>query len=178
MIPLINLQKQHKFLKSKLSLGFNEILDSNNFLNHNCINKFEEQFSNAHECKYGALTLSGTTALTLILLALGIGRNDEVITTTNTFFSTAESIVHTGAKPIFVNISSDDLNIDVNKIEKKINKRTKAIVPVHIYGNPCKINLIKKICKKYNIFLVEDCAQSHLANYNNKKVGSLGRILF
>ena len=174
MIPLINLKKQHSFLKNKLNSGFNEILLSNNYLNHDSISEFENKFATMHQCKYAALTSSGTTALTLILLSLKIGEKHEVITTPNTFFSTAESIIHTGAKPVFVDIDKNSLNIDVSKIENMITSKTKAIVPVHIYGNPCKLDDIKKICKKYKLFLIEDCAQSHLSSYKNKMTGSFG----
>jgi dTDP-4-amino-4,6-dideoxygalactose transaminase len=108
------------------------------------------------------------------LRALGIGSGDEVITVANSWISASETISQAGAKPVFVDIEPDYFNIDTEKIEEKITKKTKAIVPVHLYGQPAKIEEIKEKCEKYSLFLIEDCAQAHFAEYDGQKVGTFG----
>lgn len=171
-IPLVNLAKMHKSLKSEIDIELKKILDSNNFLGNKIINTMELNYAKKNNSKYCIGVSSGTSALALALEASGVGAGDEVITTTNTFFSTYESIIHTGAKPVVIDVNSSDLNINSNLIEKKINKNTKAIVPVHIYGKPSEMNHIIKIAKKYNLQVIEDCAQSHFARYDSKYVGN------
>jgi perosamine synthetase len=138
------------------------------------INKFEKKFSNYCGAKYGVSTNSGTTALHLAVKTLGIGPGDEVIVTTFTNMASIFSIIYTGACPIPVDIEEITFNINPNLIEKKINKNTKAIMVVHIFGHPVDFNKIKKIAKKYNLLIIEDCAEAHGAEYYGKKVGSLG----
>jgi dTDP-4-amino-4,6-dideoxygalactose transaminase len=132
------------------------------------------KFSNFVGSKYSVSCNSGTDALVLSLRALNIGDGDEVITTPFTYFATAEAIVLVGAKPIFVDINPHTFNINYKNIEKHINKRTKAIMPVHIFGQSAEIYEIKKICRKHNLKLIEDCAQSFGAKKNNKYTGTFG----
>ncbi len=112
---------------------------------------------------------SGTSALYLSLMSLGVGRGDEVILPVNTFIATAEAVSLLGAKPIFVDINEKTYNIDIEKIEDVISNKTKAILPVHIYGQSSQMDDILKIAKKYNLFVIEDACQSHGAEYKNKK---------
>lgn len=140
------------------------------------IRKFEEGFSKFCERKYGVATSSGTTALHLALTALGVGPGDEVIVPCLTFVATASVVKHCGAKPVFVDADERTWNIDVNKIEEKITKKTKAIIPVHLYGAPCDMDPIMKIAKKHKLFVIEDAAEAHGAKYKGKKVGSFGDI--
>ncbi len=140
------------------------------------VKKFEEAFSEYCNVKYGISTSNGTAALHLALTALGIKKGDEVIIPNLTFIATANSIKYCNAKPIFVDVDKKTWNIDVNKIEEKISKKTKAIIPVHLYGNPCEMNKIMEIAKKHNLFVIEDCAEAHGAEYKGKKVGSFGDI--
>ena len=140
------------------------------------INLFEKAFANFCGVKYGITTTSGTTALHLALVALGIKKGDEVIIPNFTMISCATAICYTGAKPVFVDVDKETWNIDPKEIEKKITKRTKAIMVVHMYGNPCDMKEIKKISKKYNLKIIEDSAESHGAEYKGKKCGTLGNI--
>lgn len=140
------------------------------------VEKFEKEFVRFCGVKYGVSTSSGTTALHLALSALEIKEGDEVIVPTLTFIATANAVTYAGAKPIFVDSEIETWNIDPHKIEQKITKRTKAIVVVHLYGHPANIIPILKIAKKYNLYVIEDAAEAHGAEYQFKKVGSFGDI--
>ena len=140
------------------------------------IEKFENEFAKFCGVKYGIAVTSGTTALHLALISLGIKKGDEVIIPNFTMVACANAVCYTGAKPVFVDAELNTFNMDVNQIEKKITKRTKAIMVVHLFGHPCDMKKIKKIAKKYNLKIIEDCAQAHGAEYNRKKCGSLGDI--
>lgn len=137
---------------------------------------FEKKFAKITDTKYAIALANGTLALDLALFALGIGVNDEVIVTPRTFIASVSSIVLRGAKPIFVDIDPSSQNIDFNKIKKKITKKTKAIICVHLAGWPCDMKEIIKIAKKFKLKIIEDCAQAHGARYMGKSVGSLGDI--
>ncbi|MFA6924576.1 MAG: aminotransferase class I/II-fold pyridoxal phosphate-dependent enzyme [Bacteroidales bacterium] len=140
------------------------------------IDLFENEFSKFCECKYGIAVSNGTVALHLALLALGIGKGDEVIVPDLTFAATINAILHCNATPVIVDIEKDSWCIDPLEIEKAITPKTKAIIPVHIYGQPCDMNSIMKIAKNHKLFVIEDCAEAHGARYNDKKVGSYGDI--
>jgi perosamine synthetase len=140
------------------------------------VKAFEESFSAYCDCNYGVAVCNGTVSLHLALTALGIGKGDEVIIPNFTMIASAYAVCYTGAKPVFVDADSDTWNIDTNKIEEKITKNTKAIMPVHIFGNPCNMSKIEEIAKKYNLYIIEDAAEAHGALYNGKKVGSFSDI--
>lgn len=140
------------------------------------ITKFENEFANYCDKKYGVSTSNGTTALHLALSALGIKNSDEVIIPVLTFIATANVVTYCNAKPIFVDSDLETWNIDSEKIEEKITKYTKAIIPVHLYGNPCNMKPILDIAEDHNLFVVEDAAEAHGAEYKGKKVGSFGDI--
>lgn len=138
------------------------------------INKFEKGFAYFCNTKYGVAVSNGTAALHLAMAAADIGIGDEVIVPTMTFVATANAVVYTGAKPIFVDCEKETWNIDPEKIKEKINRRTKAIIPVHLYGHPANMGAILAIARKYDLLVVEDAAEAHGALYRNKKVGSIG----
>ena len=138
------------------------------------VNEFEKEFAKFVHAEYGVATSSGTTALHVALLSCGIGEGDEVITTPFSFAATGNSILYTGAKPVFVDIDPDTFNIDPDNIEKAITDKTKAIMPVQLYGQAAEMDKISKIAKKHELFIIEDAAQAHGAIYKDKKVGSLG----
>lgn len=140
------------------------------------VHTFEEEFSKYCDCNYGVAVCNGTVSLHLALAALGIGKEDEVIVPDFTMIASAFAICYTGATPVFVDADSETWNVDVNKIEEKITPRTKAIMPVHIFGNPCNMDKITEIAKKYNLFIIEDAAEAHGATYRGKKVGSFSDI--
>jgi perosamine synthetase len=137
---------------------------------------FEKGFSKYFDADFGISTSNGTTALHLALEALNIKTDDEVIVPTLTFIACANAVKYTGAKPVFVDSHPDYWCMDPVKIEEKITKKTKAIVPVHLYGHPCDMDAISKIAKNFDLYIVEDCAEAHGAKYKGKKVGSFGII--
>lgn len=138
------------------------------------IPEFEGSFAKYCGDKYGVATSNGTAALHLALEALGIGQGDEVIVPTLTFIATANAVRYTGAKPVFADSHPDYWCIDPEKIEQAITPKTKAIIPVHLYGHPCDMDAIIAIAKKHNLYIIEDAAEAHGAEYKGKKVGSFG----
>ena len=140
------------------------------------IDKFESEFSNYSDCSYGVTVSNGTTALHLALVALGIGEGDEVIIPDLTFAATINAVLHANATPVIVDIEKESWCINPSEIKKAITARTKAIIPVHLYGQPCDMDAIMEIAKTYKLKVVEDCAEAHGAMYRNQKVGSFGDI--
>ncbi len=140
------------------------------------VKRFEEDFAKYIDCKFGIATSSCTSALHLALLALGIGPGDEVIVPTLTFIATANAVTYTGAKPILVDSHPNYWCMDPKEVEKKITKRTKAIIPVHLYGHPCDMDAILKIASKFGLYIVEDCAEAIGAKYRGELAGSLSHI--
>lgn len=136
------------------------------------VTEFENQFATYSDCKYGIAVCNGTIALHLALIGLGIGKGDEVILPTFTMIASAFAVCYTGATPIFVDADKESWNIDVTKIEEKITSRTKAIMPVHIFGKMCDMDAIKALAEKYNLYILEDAAEAHGATYKGMKAGS------
>ncbi len=141
------------------------------------IPQFEKEFSQFCNCDYGVATSSGTTALHLALEVLGIGPGDEVIVPTLTFIATANAVKYAGATPVFVDSEIDTWNINPDLIKEKITKRTKAVMPVHLFGHPCKMDSIIDICKENELYIIEDAAEAHGALYKGQKAGSMGEIV-
>ncbi|MBI2547980.1 DegT/DnrJ/EryC1/StrS family aminotransferase [Candidatus Woesearchaeota archaeon] len=140
------------------------------------IQKFEQAFAEFCEVRYATSCSNGTVALHLALLALGIGKDDEVIVPDLTFAATANAVLFCGAQPVLADVDKETWNLNGTQVEKKISKRTRAIIPVHLYGNPCPMDEIMMIAKKYKLWVIEDCAESPGATYRGKKVGSIGHI--
>lgn len=140
------------------------------------IREFEEKFSRYCGCQYGSTVTNGTTALHLAVAVLGLAKGDEIIMPSFTIASTAFAALYNGAKPVFVDSQKDTWNIDPAQIEKKITKRTKAIMPVHTYGHPCDMDAILRIARKHKLFVIEDAAEAHGAEYKGQKVGSFGDL--
>ncbi len=140
------------------------------------IEKFGKRFSAFCGCKYGIPVSNGTVALHLALLSLGIGQGDEVIVPDLTFAATINAVFHSNATPVIVDVEKNSWCIDPERIEKAITPRTKAIIPVHLYGQPCDMESIMRVAKRHNLFVIEDCAQAHGATFDGKKVGSFGDI--
>jgi dTDP-4-amino-4,6-dideoxygalactose transaminase len=171
-IPLIDLKKQYKFLENTLEKKILQILSSTQYILGDNTAQFEHEFANYIGTKHAISVANGTDALVISLRALGIGSGDEVITTPFTFFATAESIALVGATPVFVDIEQDTYNIDVSKIEQKITSKTKAIMPVHIFGTPANMKDIIDLAKQYNLKIIEDACQAIGAKYKGKRVGT------
>jgi perosamine synthetase len=155
-----------------------EVLDSGMLAQGPRTAKFEERFAQACGVKHAVATSSGTTALHIALLAHGIGEGDEVITTPFTFIASANSILFTGAKPVFVDIQPDTFNLDPGLIERAITPKTKAIMPVHLYGYVCDMDALQAIADKHGLIIIEDACQAVGASYKDKKAGSFGTGCF
>lgn len=175
-VPYLDLKRQYKHIKPEIQTAINRVLDSQFFILGSEGEMFEKEFAKYLHCRFTVGVNSGTDALVLSLLALEVGKGDEVITTPNSFIATASSITDVGAIPIFADIDPKTYQIDVDQIPKLITKKTKAILPVHIYGAPCDITRIVKIAKKYNLSVVEDACQAHGTTLYNKKVGTFGDL--
>ena len=173
-IPLVDLKQQYLGIKDEIDSSIQEVFNNTAFILGEKVEDFEGKFANLCNVKHCIGVNNGTSALRLALLALGIKANDEVITTPFTFIATAEAISHTGAKPVFADIDEKTYCIDPEKIEEKITKKTKAIMPVHLFGQPADMAPIMEIAEKNELKVVEDAAQAHNALYKNKKAGSIG----
>lgn len=173
-IPLVDLKAEYRVIKEEIDSAIKRVVESTNFVGGEELSGFESEFASYCGVKYGIATSSGSTALDLCLMALGIGKGDEVITTPNTFIATTEAITHVGAKIVFVDIDPDSYNIAPSQIEQKITSHTKAIIPVHLFGQPCDMDPILEVAKKHNLIVIEDAAQSHGAEYKGKRVGGFG----
>ena len=175
-IPLLNLKRQYAYLKADIEKVISNILESGAYINGPYTKELETKLAKYLDVKHVIGVANGTDALVITLKALGTKEGDEVITTPFTFFATAEAISVVGAKPVFVDVSLDDFNIDVNKIEEAITERTKAIMPVHIFGTPANMDKINEIAKKYNLYVIEDACQAIGAKYKDKMIGGLGDV--
>lgn len=151
-----------------------EVLESGHFILGKNVSSFEEEFSNYHGCKFGVGVSSGTSALHLALMALGVKSGDEVITVPNTFIATANAISYCGGRPVFVDIDEKTFNMAPEKIGEKISSKTKAILPVHLNGHPAEMKAIMEIAKDAGVPVVEDCCQAHGAKAYGNRVGSFG----
>ncbi len=172
-VPFIDLNPQFRLVDSKIEKAFSKVLKSRQFILGSNVVSLEKEIAKRCGVKHAIGVSSGSDALYLVLLACGVGPGDEVITTPFTFFATGGSISRIGAKPVFVDIDPKTFNIDPSQIEKAITKKTKAILPVHIYGLCADLEPIQKIAKKYNLKVVEDAAQSYGAIYKGKNAGSI-----
>jgi len=175
-IKFLDLTSQYKSIKKEIDEAIKRVLDSGRFIGGEEVEKFEKEIAKFCGVKYAVSLNSGTDALFLSLKALGIGKRDEVITTPFTFIATAGVIANCGAKPVFVDIEQDTFNIDPAKIEKAITKKTKAILPVHLFGQTADMDEIMRIAKKYKLYVIEDAAQAIGAEYKGKKSGTIGDL--
>ena len=173
-VPFMELKREHEILRKDLQKVWDDVLDSTGFIGGAAVEGFETAFAAFCEVKHAVGVGNGTDALLLALKALGIGPGDEVITAANSFVATAEAIVHCGATPVFVDIDHKTYNIDVNQIEDHITTRTKAIIPVHLYGQPADMDSVLSVAKLYGLRVIEDAAQAHGARYHGRRAGSMG----
>lgn len=175
-VPFLDLKRQYQSIKQEVEKKVLDVLESSSYIGGSYVQNFENDVAEYLDVKHAIGCASGTDALVLALRACGIKHGDEVITTPFTFFATAEAIALVGAVPVFVDVRYDDYNIDETKIEAAITEKTKAILPVHIFGAPCNMDAIIGIAKKYNLKVIEDDAQAIGSEYKGKKTGSLGDI--
>ena len=175
MINFWSYKDEYKKYRNKFNKFFDQTLKSGQIFFGPNLKDFEYEFLKKYKSKYGVAVGSGTDALLISLMSINIKNGDEVITASNTAIPTISAIVNSGARPVLVDIKEDYL-IDTDKIEKKITKKTKAIIPVHLYGKSCDMDKIIKISNKYKLSIIEDCAQSQGAKFNNKFVGTFGSL--
>ena len=169
-IPLVDLKVQYLSIKKEIDSAIQGIIDNTSFIMGAPVKNFEENLAKFCSCKYAVGVSSGTSALFLALKAYGIKEGDEVITVPNSFIATAEAIMQCGAKPVFVDVDDRAMLIDVKKIEKAITPKTKAIIPVHLYGQICDMEPIINIAKKHNLIILEDAAQAIDAECSGRKI--------
>jgi dTDP-4-amino-4,6-dideoxygalactose transaminase len=173
-IQFVDLKAQYESIKTEIDEAISDVISKTAFIGGSFVVSFEKAFAAFCEVKNCVGVGNGTDAIYIALRALGIGPGDEVITVANSFIATSEAITMTGAKVVFVDINPQTYNIDVTKIEGKVTSKTKAIVPVHLYGQPADMDPILTVAKKHNLKIVEDAAQAHGAEYKGRRIGSIG----
>ena len=175
-IPPVDLTRQYQVISEEASKTVIEILHSGRYIGGTAVTNFEQEFANYIGVDKCVGCNSGTDALYLALRALDIGQGDEVITTAFTFMATAEVITRVGATPVFVDIEADTFNFDLEQVSAAITPQTKAIIPVHLFGQPVDMQRLMEIAQTHNLYVIEDCAQAIGAEWNGQKVGSIGHI--
>ena len=173
-VPFLDLKSHHAPLLDEINAAIQEVIESGAFAGGPFVVRFEADFAAYCDCPHAIGVGSGTEALWLALLALGIGPGDEVITVPNTFMATAEAITYCGARPVFVDVDERTYTMDPAALEKAITARTKAIIPVHLFGQPADMDPILEFAREHGLFVVEDACQAHGAEYKGRKVGTLG----
>ena len=175
-VPFVDLAAQHASIRSEIDHAFKDAIDRSAFVGGEQVRLFEEEFARYCDVSGCVGVGNGTDALYLAMRAMGIGSGDEVITVAHTFVATSEAITSTGAHPVFVDIDEQTLLIDPTKLEAAITPRTKAIIPVHIYGHPCPMDRISEIARKHSLWVIEDAAQAQGAKWQGRTIGSLGDV--
>jgi dTDP-4-amino-4,6-dideoxygalactose transaminase len=175
-IKFVDLNRQHNLYKDELLQAITAVLDKGDFILGDFVKEFEKSFSDYIGCQYAVGVDSGSSALSLALKTIDIGNGDEVITVPNTFISTAYAISDCGGKPVFVDVEEQTQLMDISLVESAVTSKTKAIIPVHLFGQMVDMNSLMKIAKKHNLFVIEDSCQAHGASQNGKKAGSIGDL--
>ncbi|MCO4782543.1 MAG: DegT/DnrJ/EryC1/StrS family aminotransferase [Candidatus Cloacimonetes bacterium] len=175
-IPFVDLKSNFDQIKKEYLIRVDQILNDTSFIDGYYNRSFEDKFASLHDSKFGVSLSSGTAGNHMALRALNIGVGDEVILPANTFIATAWGITLCGATPVFVDVDPETFNIDSKQVEEKITSNTKAIIAVHLYGLPAKMDALLRVGKKYGIPIIEDAAQAHLAEFDSQKVGSFGKL--
>ena len=175
-VSFVDLRRQYKLIRRQLQAALDRAFESSTFIFGEDVILFEKEFAEFCGAKYCISVGSGTSALHLALLALGIGPSSEVITVTNSFVATGFAICHVGARPVLVDCEANYYGIDATCIENAISKRTKAILPVHLFGHPADMNAIMELAERRNLKVIEDACQAHGATFKNKKVGAIGDV--
>jgi dTDP-4-amino-4,6-dideoxygalactose transaminase len=173
-IPFVDLRSQYLSIKKDIDAAISSVIEETAFVGGKYVDDFQHQFQELYGVKYCIPVANGTDAIYIVLKMLGIGAGDEVITTASSWISTSETITQAGAKPVFVDIEPAYYTIDPGKIEAAITANTKAIIPVHLYGQAAEMDTIMAIAKKYKLAVIEDCAQAHFSEYKGKRTGTIG----
>jgi dTDP-4-amino-4,6-dideoxygalactose transaminase len=175
-VPFDALERQHEAVKNEVINAVNRVFASGKYILGENVRNFESEFADFCDTRYSVGISSGTVALQLSLLACGIGSEDEVITAAHTYIATAFAISYTGAKPVLVDVNPDTYTLDIEQVKSSITSQTKAIIPVHLYGQCADMDEILEMAKKNNIKVIEDAAQAHGATYRDRKAGSMGDV--
>lgn len=175
-VPFADLHRQYLSIKSDLDAAIEEVIRTSAFIRGPFVQKFEEEFARVTERQHCISCANGTDSLYIAMRALDIKPGDEVITTAHSWISTSETITQAGGIPIFCDTDTDSFTIDTSRIEEKITSRTVGIIPVHLYGQPADMDAIMEIARKHKLWVIEDCAQAHLARYKGQLVGSFGDV--
>jgi dTDP-4-amino-4,6-dideoxygalactose transaminase len=175
-VPFVDLRAQYEQLKGELDAAIAQVLAESAFIRGKYVEQFERAYAQSYGVRHCIGVGNGTDALYIAFRALGIGPGDEVITTALSWISTSETISQVGARPVFVDIEPDYYTLDPQQIEAKITERTRAIVPVHLYGQPAEMEPILELARRYGLAVVEDCAQAHFATYHGRYVGTFGTL--
>jgi dTDP-4-amino-4,6-dideoxygalactose transaminase len=173
-VPFLDLKAQYQAIRSELDAAIREVMESSAFAGGPFVERFENEFAHFCGCRHSIGVGSGTDALWLILLALGVGPGDEVITVANTFIATAEAISVCGARPVFVDVDQSTYTMDAGELEKSITNRTRAIIPVHLFGQMADMDAIMEIARSRGVPVIEDACQAHGAEYKGRRAGSIG----
>ncbi len=176
MIPAVDLKAQYSAIRAEIDEAIKGVLESGHYILGENVRALESEFARYNHCRYGISVASGTDAIHLALLACGIKKGDEVITVSNTATPTVLAVSYTGATPVFVDIDPDTYNMDTSKLEKAINGRTKAILPVHLYGQPADMGPVMELAKAHGLRVIEDAAQAHGSEYRGRKAGTFGDV--
>lgn len=174
-VPFVDLQAQYRSIKSEVDAAIQRVLDTSAFILGREVEAFERAFAEYVGAEFCVGVSNGTAAIQLALTACGVGAGDEVIVPANTFFATAEAVSTANATPVFVDCDADSCNIDASKIEAAVTPRTRAVLPVHLYGQPADLDAVFEVAERHNLIVVEDAAQAHGARYKGKRTGPLGR---
>jgi len=175
-VPALDLKQQHESLANEIDDAMREVLSQTSFILGPQVKAFEERIANFVGCTQALGLASGTDALRLAFAALEVGNGDEVITTPFSFIATANTITRSGATPVFVDIDPVTFNLDVAKLESALTSKTRAIVPVHLYGQPCNMEEILRFCRAHNLWVIEDCAQAIGSTWDGHQVGTFGHV--
>jgi dTDP-4-amino-4,6-dideoxygalactose transaminase len=173
-IPFVDLKAQYKSIQSNIDTAIESVITETAFIGGKYVQQFEEAFASMYGVQHCISCANGTDSLYIIMKMLGIGIGDEVITVTNSWISSSETISQTGATPVFIDIDENFYSLNEQKIEAAITSKTKAIIPVHLQGQMCNMDAVMAIAKKHNIPVIEDCAQSHFSEFNNQLAGTFG----
>lgn len=176
VVEFVNLKKQYRTIRREINRAVKTVLERQTFILGEELKKFEEEFARYLDARYVVGVDNGSDGLILALRALGVGHGDEVITPVNSFISTTLAITEVGATPVFVDIDSETHQLDVDQVSKKIIKKTKVILPVHLYGSPCDIESLSSLRRRRGIFLVEDACQAHGTKMNGRRLGTFGTL--
>jgi len=173
-IPFVDLKVQYQRIKTNIDGAIAQVIEETCFINGHFVKEFERDFATLYGVKQVIGCANGTDALYVIMKMLGIGEGDEVITVANSWISSSETISQTGARPVFVDVHPDYYSLDESLLEARITSRTKALIAVHLQGQACAVDVIKEICHRHGIYLIEDCAQAHFSEFKGKRTGLHG----